>query len=143
MIFFINKFFISVDGQKYKQLELVDINNNPVKDLQFNEKPFVVSYWATWCKPCIQEFDLFVSVNREFDNSVKFVMISDDSPRKAKKIIENRYPGLAFYFSKTSLTASVRPVTTFYYRDKIMNSQYTGAMEKGEIVDKIKEIINK
>jgi len=28
-------------------------------------KPFVVNYWATWCKPCIAEFPDFEELNKE------------------------------------------------------------------------------
>lgn len=40
-----------------------------------SEKIYVVNYWATWCKPCIEELPHFMEVNKAFSKNVNFEMI--------------------------------------------------------------------
>ena len=42
---------------------------------------YIVNFWATWCKPCIEELPYFEKVNAEFKNeNVKVVLVSLDMP---------------------------------------------------------------
>ena len=36
---------------------------------------YVVNYWATWCKPCVEELPHFMEVNQEFSSHENFKMI--------------------------------------------------------------------
>jgi len=40
-----------------------------------NDQVYVVNFWATWCKPCIEEIPDFMEVNEEFKNNKNFKMI--------------------------------------------------------------------
>ena len=51
-------------------------------------KPVIISFWATWCKPCKKELD---AIAEEYDNwkketGVKLVAISIDDARNAGKV---------------------------------------------------------
>jgi thiol-disulfide isomerase/thioredoxin len=44
-----------------------------------NDTTYVINFWATWCKPCVQEMPYFEKLNRESENSkVKVVLVSLD-----------------------------------------------------------------
>lgn len=55
---------------------------------------YVVNFWATWCKPCIEELPEFMAVNERFkDNpNYKMILVSLDTKKvmdtKVKKFIE-------------------------------------------------------
>ncbi|MEM9078021.1 MAG: TlpA disulfide reductase family protein [Bacteroidota bacterium] len=50
---------------------------------------YVVNFWATWCKPCIEELPYFEKVNAEFkDDNVKVVLVSLDMPSMWKSRLE-------------------------------------------------------
>lgn len=57
-------------------------------------KLYVVNFWATWCKPCIEELPAFMAVNEEFKNdpNFKMILVSMDSKKqldtKVKRFIE-------------------------------------------------------
>lgn len=36
---------------------------------------YVVNFWATWCKPCVEELPDFMKVNKEFSNNEHFNMV--------------------------------------------------------------------
>ena len=53
-----------------------------------NGKPIVISFWATWCKPCKKELDAIAEEysNWQKETGVKLVAISIDDARNAGKV---------------------------------------------------------
>ena len=50
---------------------------------------YIVNFWATWCKPCIEELPYFEKANAEFkDNNVKVILVSLDMPSMWKSRLE-------------------------------------------------------
>ena len=48
-----------------------------------NDTTYVVNFWATWCKPCIEELPAFETLSKMYsDNKVKVVLVSLDFPDK-------------------------------------------------------------
>lgn len=65
---------------------LLDLDKDEVfLDSLLTKGPVVLSFWATWCKPCLKELDAFNELELEFD-SVTFVAINEDGPRTQKKV---------------------------------------------------------
>lgn len=54
-----------------------------------DDKTYVVNFWATWCKPCIEELPYFERVNAEQkDNNVEVILVSLDMPSMWKSRLE-------------------------------------------------------
>ncbi|MBI3258166.1 MAG: TlpA family protein disulfide reductase [Ignavibacteriae bacterium] len=51
-------------------------------------KPVLVSFWATWCKPCIQELSAWNNVYEDWkkETGVKIIAVSIDDARNASKV---------------------------------------------------------
>lgn len=43
---------------------------------------YVVNFWATWCKPCINELPYFENLHVKYKSDVKVVLVSLDFPNK-------------------------------------------------------------
>ena len=40
---------------------------------------YVINFWATWCKPCVEELPDFEKLNKEFSQkNVKVILVSND-----------------------------------------------------------------
>ena len=51
-----------------------------------NDTTYVINFWATWCKPCIEELPYFESVLDTFSNDpVRLYLISLDFPNQIEK----------------------------------------------------------
>ncbi len=46
-----------------------------------NDTTYLVNFWATWCKPCVEEMPAFMKINQEYqDEAFKMLLISLDFP---------------------------------------------------------------
>lgn len=77
--------------RKLPDAELKDIfgkNINSSQIINENGGLTIVDFWATWCKPCIQELDNIKEVYQDWvkETGVKMVAISIDDARNISKI---------------------------------------------------------
>ena len=43
---------------------------------------YLVNYWATWCKPCVEELPDFIKLNKELKNTkFKMILVTLDFPQ--------------------------------------------------------------
>ncbi len=48
--------------------------------------PVVVSFWATWCKPCLKELPQLEKLAAQYDGRVTFLAVATDDPRSVAKV---------------------------------------------------------
>jgi thiol-disulfide isomerase/thioredoxin len=88
-LLFLSTIAIAQEGVfAYKKLPSVKLKT--VKGLPFtsdsitnNGKPIIISFWATWCKPCVRELTTIADVYDEWvaETGVKLYAISVDDSR--------------------------------------------------------------
>ena len=59
-----------------------------IQTIENDGKPIVISFWATWCKPCKKELNTIAEVYEEWqdDTGVKLIAISIDDSRSSSKV---------------------------------------------------------
>jgi thiol-disulfide isomerase/thioredoxin len=76
--------------------------------IQKSDHPLVVSFWATWCAPCVEEIPwLQTAVEKYKDDKVELVLVSlDFAPSYPKKITEfvqqNKFTATFFWLNETN-----------------------------------------
>ena len=69
-------------------LKTLDGQSVQTSTIQNDGKPIIISFWATWCKPCHVELNTINEVYEEWQNEtgVKLVAVSIDDARSANKV---------------------------------------------------------
>ena len=66
-------------GQHRPDFTLKDMIGVPRKLSEWDGNVIVLNFWATWCRPCLQEIPMFTDVQREVgQNKVRFIGIAVD-----------------------------------------------------------------
>ena len=71
-----------------KEVKKLDGTSFNIKGLENNGKPIVISFWATWCKPCKKELNNIAEVYEDWqdETNVKLVAVSIDDRRSQSKV---------------------------------------------------------
>lgn len=116
-------------------------NAVPVSDLSYyhkrvqqkNDTLYVVNFWATWCKPCVQELPFFQQAAQEFSGKpVKIILVSMDMKTQQQQVgtflSKNRYTSETFILSAGNPNVWIDkiepkwsgaiPITLFYRKGK-------------------------
>ncbi|MGA9211639.1 TlpA family protein disulfide reductase [Kaistella sp.] len=117
-----------------------------------NEKPLVLSFWATWCLPCMEELN---AVNEKMEDWKKekdfdFVAVSTDDPRTVNKV-KTVVNGKNWNFDqvlldpsqsiKRQLNVNNVPTTLVYYKGKMVYTHVGYAPgDEDELFEKLKQI---
>lgn len=70
-------------------LQLADLDGQRQAVAQWRGRVLVVNYWASWCKPCVDEMPAFSRLQKRFAAAgVQFIGIGVDEPRNMRAFVE-------------------------------------------------------
>lgn len=69
-------------------IKTVDGRNFNTSEIENDGKPIIISFWATWCKPCVKELSTIADEYEDWqaETDVKLVAISIDDARNMPKV---------------------------------------------------------
>lgn len=71
-------------------VRLQDIDGNTVQtgSISNDGKPIIISFWATWCKPCLRELKAIHEVYPDWqdETGVKMIIVSIDQAQDANRV---------------------------------------------------------
>ena len=120
--------------------------------IQNNGRPVIISFWATWCKPCNRELNNIKEVYEEWqqETGVKIVAISIDDARSAARVKPhaegNDWPYEIYLDQNSDLKRAMGvvnvPHTFILNGDGEIVWQHTGYQDGGEeeLIEKVREL---
>ena len=83
-------FSFSQNARKLPNIEVKTLKGDAfnISELNNDGSPIVISFWATWCKPCKKELNNISEVYEDWqeETGVKLVAISTDDTRSMSKV---------------------------------------------------------
>lgn len=134
-------------SDKTKEWLLYDMNGEPVRFDELNDKPVFLNLWATWCPPCIAELPGIQDLYQEYGDKVNFVLVSDETRAEVRAFAKKRdYKDLPFYKNNTvpyDFYSQSIPTTFIIDRNGkvILSKKGVAKWNSGKIEDLLDELI--
>jgi thiol-disulfide isomerase/thioredoxin len=137
------------------KVDLKTMDNTSTSTAAFDNdgKPIVISFWATWCKPCIKELNTIAEEYEDWveETGVKIIAVSIDDSRNMSKVKPKVNAEMWEYeiycdpnrdFARAMGVSSV-PHTFLLNVDKEIIWQHKGYVDGDEIelYEKIEELV--
>lgn len=138
-------------------LPLIDLAGYNQVLAKYRGKPVLVTFWATWCEPCRDEFPMIVELTKQYAPqglSVFGVSLDDDADihlvrrfvAKNQPTFPNyrQKPGIdvdAFYRGVNPAWSGTMPETIFYGRDGRIAGHFVGEQPRAAFEQGIRVIL--
>ena len=122
----------------------------PVKLSDFQGKPVVLNFWASWCGPCKSEMPAFQAAWEEYGDQVQFLMVnvtggSETVETAAAFLVEAGYIFPVFYDTAGSGSAAYQvysiPATYFIDARGNIAASHVGAMSEETLQGYLDKIV--
>lgn len=145
---------VSAQQKDLPAVTLMDLEGKKVDFASFanEEKPIIVSFWATWCGPCLKELAAINDVYSDWqkETGVKLIAVSIDDAKSVKRV-KPLVNGKGWDYTvlldtnhdlKRAMNVVNVPFTAVVYKGKIVfkHTSYTPGAEK-ELIKQVKALI--
>jgi len=156
-------FVISINAFSQEITELKKIPSFDIKTLDgktvntstfSNEgKPIILSFWATWCRPCLKELTAIHDVYEEWveETGVKLIAVSIDDTKTSRNVsptVNGKGWEFEFYLDengdfKRAMSVNNPPHTFILNENMEIVEQFTTFSEGGEkkIIEAVKKVL--
>ncbi len=128
------------------KIKLTDLNGQAINLKEHQGKTIFINFWATWCKPCIQEMPFIEEAQRTFQNeNILFLLASSESAEQIEEFISNHNYNFNYVRIENSEEMNVQalPTTFIFNRKGDLVFSETGFRQWSEKqnIDLIKKIV--
>lgn len=148
---------IAKDNSKVPSVYVKDMKGRKVSSKKFDNdgKPYIINFWATWCKPCIQELN---NINESYkkwqkETGVKIIAVSIDDSRNSRRVapfVKGRGWDYEIYLDenadlKRAMNVNNPPHTFLVNGDGQIVYEHNGYApgDEAKLYEEVKKLINK
>ena len=141
-------------GRTIPEVTIKTLEGRDFQTTQFDNKgkPYVVSFWATWCRPCLKELNAIADIYPEWqDLGFKLIAVSTDDARTRANIqpmVNGRGWEYEFYHDENgdfrrAMGVNSVPHTFIINGEGEIISQHTSFVDgmEWEMYDKLMELL--
>jgi len=138
-------------------LPLIDLAGYQRALAKYHGKPLVVTFWATWCEPCRDEFPMLVDLYKQYAPqglAIFGVSLDDDADMNlVRRFLAKNQPGFfnyrqkpgidvdSFYRGVNPAWTGTMPETVFYARDGRIIGHFVGGQSRAAFEEGIRQVL--
>ncbi len=132
-------------GDKAYNFELPNIDGGTTKLSDYQGKVVILNFFATWCKPCKDEFPELAAFQKDYGEQYPLLMINrGETIDKVNKVTKNNQEGMTYLFdynAKISKRFNVtgQPETFVIDKKGIIREHFNGAVTEMQIYNWVKK----
>ena len=142
-----------IDDLAERSLKIVEFDVNSLEYRNLNdevvslkeiagERHIFLNYWATWCKPCLEEFPLLSKVAGITKDEFVFIMVSDQDLDKISKFSTSKDYNFIYLQTDNFISNGINPIPQSFILDSKLNvkKRHRGAIKgtANQTVDSLK-----
>lgn len=117
-------FFIAMHVANAQRIKPVSVNWVDEMRAKTNDTLYVINFWATWCKPCVEELPYFQTLAKNYEGKkVKVILVTTDM----RKDIATRVTDFVKSKGITMQVVYINEVNADKWINKV-NTDWTGAI---------------
>jgi thiol-disulfide isomerase/thioredoxin len=127
--------------------KLKELNGQGIDLEQYKGKTIFINFWATWCKPCIQEMPSIENAQDKLKNqNIIFLLASNEDTEQIEKFIKNH--SYTFHYvhleNLEALAIQALPTTYIFNREGKLKFSESGSRkwDDTENIELITKIMN-
>ena len=141
----------TINAQQLPDTQIKDVNSG--KKVAFNEtfakgRVTVISFWATWCVPCIQEIPSFNKLHKDFAAqgvAVMGIAMDEEGAARVQPFLKKHpmdYPvGLGSEAINKQYTLDQLPVTLVFDRTGKQVKRFEGFTAEADLLAAVKQAL--
>ena len=109
-------FSASLIGKQRPEFTLKDMIGVPRHLQEWDGRIIVLNFWATWCRPCLQEIPMLIDIQRQAgENTVRFIGIAVDDRATVETFLDRT--GIKFNYPVLIGNDDAIPIAVDYGND--------------------------
>ncbi len=137
-------------GQRRPDFALSDSQGLSVSAADFDGQAMLVNFWASWCKPCVEELPMLAEMQaQQQGQGLRVVGIALDDPERARAFVAEMDLDYTLLYGEVEPLLTARrygndsgmlPYTVLVDRAGIVRWTHLGALVRAELEAKLQEL---